>query len=109
MTCHECHEGLIPMVPHDFAQPLEQATFADFIFAVCLCDKGRTMRNATNNKHSVAPLWRVWCAKYQVDPSRVVMVEDVCTAKELAAAGFQKAAPIDREAALQAAGKKSKR
>lgn len=79
-------------------------------FGVCLCDAGQAMRRTENEGRAVTPLWRVWCALHQVDPSRVSMLEDVFTADELTAVGLRKApANISREAALLAAGRKAKK
>lgn len=110
--CEACQgAGLVPWVSKDNPKPNADISVKDMHYAVCLCEVGRTFRVATNNGRKVAPLWRVWCAREQVDPSRVFMLEDVYSAEELAAWGFQKATPlqVDREAALQAAGKKVKR
>jgi hypothetical protein len=77
-------------------------------YAVCLCEAGMRMRSMRNENRKVHPLWRVWCAREQVDPSRVRMVEDVLTPEELQERGLSVAAARDREAALFAAGRKKR-
>jgi hypothetical protein len=76
-------------------------------FAVCLCLAGLSMRATTNQRRTVPARWRVWCAREQVDPAKVFMVEDVLTPEELAERGLSKprSTAQSREAALLAAGK----
>lgn len=77
-------------------------------FAVCLCSAGLSMRVDRNATAPVAPLWWVWCAREQVDRSRVFMLEDVLTPEELTAAGLGplwEPSPESREEALLRAGK----
>lgn len=110
MSCEACDGiGLVPYLPMDFPKPDAEAVFADLHFAVCLCSAGQAFRVDKNERHSVAPMWRVWCAREQVDPSRVAMLEDVFDTEELQAAGFIKPpAEFNREAAMLAAGKRKK-
>jgi hypothetical protein len=64
-----------------------------------------------NYRHEVIPLWRLWAAREGVDPSRVVMLEDVLTADELKDRGLSAGVEPTverREAALLAAGKSKK-
>lgn len=98
MTCQACEgRGLL----------VQEWTNADPDFAICLCETGRVWRQASNNGHATVPLWRVWCARWQVDPGRMYLLEDVYSASELAAVGLAVTAPtVNREAALLAAGKK---
>lgn len=104
MTCDHCVNGLRPLEWTD-------ATPGDPVdVAVCLCDAGQEYRRATNEGRRTVPLWRVWCAVHQVDPSRVFLLEDVYSGAELEAAGLRKApVSLSREAALLAAGRKVKR
>jgi histidinol phosphatase-like enzyme len=78
-------------------------------FAVCLCHVGLDMRVDQNNGKPAPPLWRVWCAKHQVSPERVFMVEDVLTAEEMAERGLVKAPTGTRESTLLTAAKRPKR
>lgn len=80
-------------------------------FAVCLCRVGQTLRRSSNEGHLVAPLWHVWCAREQVDASRVVPLEDVLTVEELEARGLrvQPGQIPSREASLLAAGRAQKK
>lgn len=79
-------------------------------FGVCLCLEGLRMRVDRNNGNAVAPLWMLWCAREQVDPSRIFLLEEVLTPAELADKGLAKQAEIEtREAALLRIGKRSKR
>lgn len=79
-------------------------------YAVCLCEMGLRLRVNRNNDAQTVPLWMVWCAREQVDPSRVFLVEDVLTPDELRERGLSSApvAEIGREAALLAAGRTRK-
>jgi hypothetical protein len=79
-------------------------------FAVCLCEMGLRLRVDRNHTAaSVAPLWRVWCAREQVDPSRMFLIEEVLTPSELRERGVREEPTVmDREAALLAAGKARK-
>lgn len=102
MTCDHCVNGLRPIEWSD-AKPGEPVDFA-----VCLCEHGQAYRRDTNEGHQTVPLWRVWCAIHQVDPSRVFLMEQVWTARELAAVGLgQAASPPARESVLLARGRKS--
>lgn len=78
-------------------------------YAICLCSVGMQMRVTRNaGRETGYALWQVWAAREQVDPSRIVKLEDVATAEEMAALGLSKPADVggmDREARLLAAGK----
>lgn len=101
MTCDHCVNGLRPLEWTD-ARPGDPIDVA-----VCLCDAGQAYRRAENEGHATVPLWRVWCAVHQVDPSRVFMLEQIYSRDELAAVGLvASAAPASREAALLARGKR---
>ena len=110
VMCPACDDfGLVPFLPHDSPVADADVKTADMHFAVCLCSYGQAFRLDVNEGHKVAPQWRLWCARYQVDPSRVVMLEHAYTANDLAAAGFSKpVASINREAAMLAAGRRKK-
>lgn len=99
MTCDHCVNGLRPMEWTD-ARPGDPVDVA-----VCLCEAGQVYRRAENEGHKTVPLWRVWCAAHQVDPSRVFMLEDIYTADELRAVGLLPAVveAKTREAAILAA------
>lgn len=107
MTCATCQDtGFYPFVDAENTAPAEAITVADLHFAVCLCEVGQSLRRGENNGRRTVSLWRVWCAREQVDPSRVFLLEEVFSAEELAAAGLRRvAAPLSREAALLAAGR----
>jgi hypothetical protein len=102
VTCSTCQDkGLVRVNWQD----------ADPDFAVCLCATGLSLRVDRNYTAAVSPRWHVWCAREQVDPSRVWMLEDILTPQELAERGFGVAPDVrvpDREAALLAAGKTRK-
>lgn len=107
MSCAVCQDGLIPFVPSGNPKADAEIGAADLCFAVCLCASGQAMWSRENHHRTVAPLWRAWCAKHQVEPSRVYMVEDVYTPAELSAAGLMgKPSELSREAALLAHGRK---
>ena len=54
-------------------------------FGVCFCPAGLQMRNTTNGATRTAyPLWMLWAAREQVDPTQVAMVEELLTDAELA-------------------------
>lgn len=111
MSCEACHEGFIPYAPLDCPKADDDVTADDLNFALCQCSKGRLLRSNQNNGRKVTPLWRVWCAAQQIDPSRVALVEDVFSWEQLVEMGLQKATqlpPVDREAAMLAAGKRRK-
>lgn len=97
MTCPVCAgKGLVRL---NWADAAEE-------YAVCLCDVGQALRSTQNYQAIVVPLWQVWAAREHVDPSRIVMLEDVLTVEELAERGFRVAPDADtREAALLAAGR----
>lgn len=79
-------------------------------FAVCLCKAGLAWRVDTNNDRKTNPMWHLWCGIKGIDISRVVLMEDVLTPAELAERGFVKpTVNLNREAALLAASRKSKR
>ena len=98
MSCTTCEDKGLVAVPW---------TDAPDDYAVCLCPIGRGLRTTKNYKSAVAPLWEVWAAREQVDPSRVRMLETLLSEDELKARGFSLGVPsrVDREAALLAAGK----
>lgn len=79
-------------------------------FAICLCDAARWYRSDENaGRHTGVYGWQVWCAREQIDPSRMFLLEEVLTAEELRAAGLTKSNTVDlevsREAFLLAQGK----
>lgn len=78
-------------------------------YGICLCQIGRELRISRNVRSKVTPLWQVWAAREQVDPSLVWMLEDVLTPAELTELGFHgvvgEPSAESREAALMAAGK----
>lgn len=93
----------------DLGMAIQEWTDAPHDFAVCVCRAGDQWRNDDNNGRTVTPAWRVWCAREQVDPSRVFMLEDIYTAQELAAAGLSRqVADINREARLLASSRRRK-
>jgi hypothetical protein len=104
VTCPTCADkGLLRLPWDDDAEPG---------IGVCLCAAGLAMRVNRNRGREVLPLWRVWCAREQVDPARVYLLEDVLSAEELAEEGLTvqpKGAGQDREAALLAAARKPAR
>lgn len=107
MICPLCDgRGLYPFVDTTNPTPADAITFADLLFAVCLCDEGQTYRQHTNCGRDVAPMYRIWCAIHDVHQDRVCLLEDVFTAEQIAAAGYEvsKQKP-SREAALLAAGR----
>jgi hypothetical protein len=109
--CWECEDtGLIPWVEFNNPKKNDDVTRDDVRYAVCICDAGQRQRENTNEGRKVIPQWRFWCAKHDVDPSRVSMVEDVYSAEELAAAGFPSIVAVSQDihTALLAAGKKAK-
>lgn len=107
--CPACDDlGLVPFLSHDAPVSEHAATSDDLCFAVCLCAAGQVFRRDVNEGHRVAAQWRLWCARYGVDPDRVTMLEHAYTANELAAVGFKKPDAINREAAMLAAGKRKK-
>lgn len=101
MTCAVCADrGLL----------VQEWTDADPDFAVCLCEAGQRYRLDENWGHRVIPQWRLWCARYQVDPARVFLLEEIYSRKELAAVGLRpEPVRLSREAALMATGKRAKR
>lgn len=105
MSCDLCTDGFVPFVPKDHLKPVADTTAADLYFAVCLCPTGQVWRNRENNGRKVAPLWAVWCARNQVDYRRVVMLESVYTASELAEAGLGHPEEQNRATALLARGR----
>lgn len=104
MICHSCGDKGMIRVPWTDDK-------AEDDFAICLCDVGQDMRNTRNaGKETGYALWQVWCAQNQVQPSRIYLMEEILTPAELAERGFgpASAVPVDREAALLAAGKTRK-
>jgi hypothetical protein len=96
MSCRTCID--IGIVTLNFQEGDE--------YGICLCPMGERMRSAVNNGHQAAPLWRVWCAREQVDPSLVHPIEDVLTPAELTERGFTElTAPADALGAIAAAAK----
>ena len=88
---------------------IQEWTDAESDYAVCVCEAGQAFRLADNNGRSVVPQWRLWCARWDVDPARVFMLEDIYTAQELAAAGLSRpVAGGGRESALLAAARRRK-
>lgn len=108
MSCLACDDrGLVPFVDRDNPKPNAAITVADLFFAVCLCAVGRTYRRRENEGRKVPPLSLVWCAREQVSPERICMIEDAYSADELKAAGLSVKPPsLSREAALLARGRK---
>jgi hypothetical protein len=105
--CASCEDrGIVPFVPFSCSKPDADIVADDLHFGICLCDAGKALRWDRNEKARTVPLWRVWCAREQIDPSRVAMVEQVFTTGDLEAAGLVAGAvPIaDRRAALLAQG-----
>lgn len=100
MTCDHCINGLRPIEWKD-AKP-----GAPWDFAVCLCESGQAYRRSENEGRKTVPLWRVWCARHQVDPSRVFMAEEVWSADELRAVGLIAASQQSRADALLAKGRR---
>jgi hypothetical protein len=100
MNCEVCHDHGVVKLNWSDAPPE---------YGICLCQFGLELRNARNVRSQVTPLWQVWAAREQVDPSLVWMLEDVLTPAELAERGFQSVvgepSTESREAALMAAGK----
>lgn len=79
-------------------------------FALCLCAAGRWYRSDKNaGRHTDGCGWQVWCAREQIEPSRIFLLEEVLTAEELRAAGLAKPnvtqLEVSREAFLLAQGK----
>jgi hypothetical protein len=74
-------------------------------YGLCLCSSGEEMRRTSNHGHPVTPLWRVWCAREQVDPRLVRPIEDVLTPEELAALGFRELAAPDAINAIVSAAR----
>lgn len=98
MTCETCSGlGLL----------IQEWTDAPHDFSICVCEAGQAWRRAENNGHKTVPQWLLWCARWQVEPERVFLLEDVYTGQELAAAGLSKpVVDFNREAALLAAGRR---
>lgn len=75
-------------------------------YGLCLCSVGLQLRREDNAGKPCVPLWRVWCAREQVDPARVLRLEDVLLEDELRERGWLLGAPPEaREAALLSASK----
>jgi hypothetical protein len=78
-------------------------------YAVCLCEEGLRLRVDRNHGKTVSTLWMVWCAREQIDPSRMFLIEEVLTPDELTERELRKPpVSMNREAALLAAGKQGK-
>ena len=99
VTCETCCDKGLVIVNWTDAEP---------DYAVCLCHAAQWYRSNRNAGREVAAYgWQVWAARHQVEPSRVVMLEDVLTAEEMAECGLSQPAVIaDREAVLLAAARK---
>jgi hypothetical protein len=96
MNCSTCQD--IGIVKLNFQEGDE--------YGICLCPKGEEMRRSANSRHAVAPLWRVWAAQQQIDPSRIHPIEDVLTPAELTERGFAElTAPADALGAIAAAAR----
>jgi hypothetical protein len=109
MSCEACVDmGLVPFVETDNPKTAPEIDRDDLCFAICLCPVGQAYRKGTNNGKRVPAFWRVWCAREQIDPSRVFRVEDVYSREQLAAVGLvtQPASLENRRAALLAEGTK---
>jgi hypothetical protein len=80
MDCDVCHgKGLVTLNWAD-AEP---------DYALCLCPVGLDMRGEVGpGKRQPFALWQVWAARAQVDPSRIVLLEEALTPSELQACGF---------------------
>jgi hypothetical protein len=104
VSCPVCADkGLVRLPWDDDAEPG---------IGVCFCSAAAWYRSNKNAGKTVSVYgWQVWCAREQVDPARVYLLEDVLSAEELAEAGLAqpKAAQQDREAALLAAARKPAR
>ena len=100
MSCENCHDKGLTVLNWTDAEP---------DYAVCICAAGLALRVNRNVGHTVLPLWHVWCAREQISPTRVYMLEDVLTAEELALVGLRvPAAEPAPEAALLALGRTKK-
>jgi hypothetical protein len=105
VSCPTCADkGLLRLPWDDDAEPG---------IGVCLCPAAAWYRSNKNAGKTVSVYgWQVWCAREQVDPARVYLLEDVLSAEELAEEGLTvqpKGAGQDREAALLAAARKPAR
>jgi hypothetical protein len=98
MNCEVCGDLGMLVQPWTDAEP---------DFAICLCPAADWYRSDENRGRKVAAHgWQVWCAVHQVDPARVFRLEDIYSAKELAAVGLSvRRANVSSEAALLAAGR----
>jgi hypothetical protein len=96
VTCPYCLDGLLPV----------EWTDAEPDWAVCLCAAGQALRVASNQGKATVPRWRLWAARWGVDPARVYLLEAIYTPQELAAVGLAVSGPVSVEAALLAAGRK---
>jgi hypothetical protein len=78
MTCPTCADrGLVKVNWKDAQED----------YAVCLCPTGELLR--ADSTPGQLPAWRVLAHRMDIDPARVVMLEDVCTPEELAERGFR--------------------
>lgn len=96
MTCSTCQDiGIVRLNYEDGDE-----------YGICLCPAGEAMRRAVNNGSPTVPLWRVWCAREQVNPALVRPIEDVLTPAELTERGFTElTAPADSLSAIAAAAR----
>ena len=100
MTCASCGDHGIIRCEWSNAEP---------DFALCLCRSGQDMRRDENCGTPTAALWQVWCARNQIAPSRIFLMEEVLTPAELQQRGFSQPEQADnREAALLGAAKRQK-
>lgn len=78
MTCPTCGDrGLVKVNWNDATED----------YAVCLCPTGELLRAEPTSGQ--VPAWRALAGRMNIDPARVVMLEDVCTPEELAQRGFR--------------------
>ena len=101
MTCTNCGDKGLTVL---------NWTDADPDYAICLCPVGQQLRSTRNaTKGNCSPLWQVWCALHQVDPARVLLLESVHSAEELAFLGFGPKQPSGgREQALLGMGREKR-
>jgi len=92
MSCPVCRDKGIVTVNWSDAEP---------DYALCLCGAGWDMRRTRNMRETGSALWMLWASREQIDPVRIVMLEDVLTPDELRERGFnlEPVAPLDAVAA----------
>ncbi len=97
MNCSTC--GDVGIVRLNFQEGDE--------YGICLCPMGERMRarHTWRGRQADIPVWRVWCAREQVDPALVRPIEDVLGGEELAARGFHELAPAETMDAVAAAAR----